>query len=550
MRKVRMREEQREKCIYSGKEIRLHDLLKEENYVQVDHPLPQSRFSDFSLDNQVLVLSGENQRKGNLTPYEWRGKDDPEWWHSFKVTVNSLPLMSAKKKAKLLAEAPDEDDFVGRNMVDTQYATRLFARMLREGLIFRGGTRAEEGNLAIDSTGQQRRDNLMRARVRTPQGGAVAMLRGLWGLSKDRENSDLHHAVDACVVAAASPKLIQRLNEYHRFKEMVIITSNGTAVWRGHDPQGVERDSEILNADELASFTEIEFPDPFAPHRFHQEVLARISETGRRYKTKGGSEWEYDFTNYSAEEKAAVRGVTISRAVQRRSGEVHEQAIWSYAQGKEPSLEKYVFLKDLSDDQLKSAVGRDDPRNAWLFDEINRRLAANNGNYLRAFANPILKPSNNPEQQPFIRRIKVRKGVVPGLELRGGHAAIGKMTGYQLFLEGKRFALYPDYAAPLEQQKQVSRPDKTATHLGALRRNDFLEITWQAKKQHVSGYLHMYESGGEVTLRRHDQPQVNHKIPQFHFFRRSIATASSIQVIRVDVLGKLYRGPKYTNELA
>lgn len=550
MRKVRMREEQCGKCIYSGKEIRLHDLLKDENYVQVDHPLPQSRFSDFSLDNQVLVLSGENLRKGNLTPFEWHGKDNREWWHSFKVIVNSLPLMSAKKKAKLLDEAPDEKEFVGRNMVDTQYATRLFARLLREGLLFRDGMRAEESNLSIDSTGQQRYDNLMRARVRTPQGGAVAMLRGLWGLSKNREASDLHHAIDACVVAAASPKLIQRLNEYHRYEEMVIITPNGTAVWRGRDPQDIKGEGEVLSADELASFTETEFPDPFAPHRFHQEVMARISENGRRYRTKSGSEWDYDFKNYADEERDAVRSITVSRAVQRRSGEVHEQSIWSYSKGQEPSLEKYVFLKDLTDDQLKDAVGRDDPRNAWLFDAIRKRLAANNGNYTRAFAEPILKPSSNPEQQPIIRRVKVRKGVVPGLGVRGGHAAIGKMTGYQLFLEGKRFALYPDYAAPREHQKQVSRPDQVATHLGALRRNDFLEITWQAKKQQVCGYLHMYESGGEVTLRRHDQPQVNHKIPQFHFFRRSIATASSIQVIRVDVLGKRYRGPKYTNELA
>lgn len=550
MRKVRMREEQCGKCIYSGKEIRLDDLLKDENYVQVDHPLPQSRFSDFSLDNQVLVLSGENLRKGNLTPYEWKGRDNSAWWHSFKVIVNSLPLMSAKKKAKLLDETPDETEFVGRNMVDTQYATRLFARLLREGLLFRDGVRAEEGNLSIDSTGRQRYDNLMRARVRTPQGSAVAMLRGLWGLSKNREESDLHHAIDACVVAAASPKLIQRLNEYHRYEEMVIITSNGTAIWRGRDPQDTKGEGEILSADELAQFTEKEFPDPFAPHRFHQEVMARISENGRRYKAKSGSEWEYDFKNYADKERDAVRSVTVSRAVQRRSGEVHEQSIWSYSKSGEPSLEKYVFLKDLTDGQLKDAVGRDDPRNAWLFDEIKRRLAANGGNYTRAFAEPILKPSNNPEQQPIIRRIKVRKGVVPGLGVRGGHAAIGKMTGYQLFLEGKRFALYPDYAATLEHQKQIARPDKAATHLGALRRNDFLEITWQAKKQQVCGYLHMYESGGEVTLRRHDQPQVNHKIPQFHFFRRSIATASSIQVIRVDVLGKRYRGPKYTNELA
>jgi CRISPR/Cas system Type II protein with McrA/HNH and RuvC-like nuclease domain len=318
IRWVRMRNEQNCKCIYSGKEIDLDRMLKDPKYVEVDHVLPKSRTADNSLDNQVLVLTGENQRKGNRTPYEWKGKADPAWWHSFKVTVLSLPLMSDKKKRKLLLEELDEAEFTSANLVDTRYVTRLFARAIREGLLFDGGEQAKDEAISPDDQGQIKMDRFMRARVRTPQGGVTSTLRGLWGLSKNREAGDLHHAIDACVAAAATPALIQRLNAYNRFNESVIITPNGTAVWR--------ETGELLSGDENEIFVEKQFPQPFHPQMFHQEVMARLSSDGRTYLTKHGEHRNYDFANYAETERANIRVVTVSRLVERHriNNELHD----------------------------------------------------------------------------------------------------------------------------------------------------------------------------------------------------------------------------------
>jgi CRISPR/Cas system Type II protein with McrA/HNH and RuvC-like nuclease domain len=323
MRKVRMRNEQDCKCMYSGNDIDLDQMLKDEKYVEVDHILPKSRTNDNSLDNQVLVLSGENQRKGNRTPYEWKGKSDPVWWHHFKVTVLALPLMSDKKKSKLLLEALDEQEFTSSNLVDTRYATRLFASVIREGLIFHGGNRAQDESINPDDKGSVKMDRYMRARVRTPQGGITSMLRGLWGLSKHRDAGDLHHAIDACVIAAATPRLIQRLNEYNRFQEEIIITSNGTAVWRESADKAL---GEVLNEDELGTFVEKDFPQPFHPNMFHQEVMARLSRDARTYMTKRGEHKTYDFRNYTFDEREKIRPVTVSRLVQRYklNNELHD----------------------------------------------------------------------------------------------------------------------------------------------------------------------------------------------------------------------------------
>lgn len=381
MRKVRMREEQQCRCMYSEKEIKLNDLLSDaqDTYCQIDHILPRSRTADNSLDNQVLVLAGENQRKGDRTPFEWRGQSDPSWWNDFQGRVRSSALMSEKKKAKLLLQDLDqatEDEFVARNIVDTRYATRLFARMVREGLLFAGNERAVEEEISPEAAASERLDRFRRNRVRTPQGGVVAKLRGLWGLSKKREDGDLHHALDACVIAAATPKLIQRVNEYHRFEENVVIQSDGAAFWR-------ETGARLSDL-EFAQFTEREFPQPFAPHAFREEVLARLSPDGKTYWTKGGRKKTCAFGNYAPGAQATVMPVLVSRLVQRkvRSNELH---------GANPQALRKVSipLKNLTSDMLDTARYPDqfiDPRRE-LFASLRNELALHDGNAESAFTN-------------------------------------------------------------------------------------------------------------------------------------------------------------------
>ncbi|MDP1682033.1 MAG: type II CRISPR RNA-guided endonuclease Cas9 [Burkholderiales bacterium] len=381
MRKVRMRNEQDCKCMYSEGEIDLNRLLRDEKYVEVDHILPKSRTNDNNLDNQVLVLTGENQRKGNRTPFEWRGKSDLDWWHSFKVRVLSLPLMSDRKKRKLLLEELDEAEFTAANLVDTRYVTRLFARAIREGLVFRGGEHALDETISPDDTGRIKLDRFMRARVRTPQGGVTAMLRGLWGLSKNRESGDLHHAVDACVIAAATPRLIQRLNQFNRFKEEVIITPDGTTVWRHETLERAE--GEILAEAEVSAFVDREFPQPFHPQMFHQEVMARLSRDGRTYLTRRGEHLHYDFANYSETERESIRPVTVSRLVQRyrRMNELHDANPKALRQVSIPLEQLTPEILQL--DRYPKQFSR---QHCLLFSALAAQLARHEGDQQAAFA--------------------------------------------------------------------------------------------------------------------------------------------------------------------
>lgn len=120
---LRLYKEHQGKCLYSGKAIDLARLI-EANYVQIDHVLPFSRTWVDSFNNKVLVLTGENQEKGNQTPYEWlNGAENSERWKVYTALVMGSHF-SPTKKQRLLTKTLDEKGFRERNLNDTRYVAR------------------------------------------------------------------------------------------------------------------------------------------------------------------------------------------------------------------------------------------------------------------------------------------------------------------------------------------------------------------------------------------------------------------------------------------
>ncbi len=178
-------------CIYSDKKIDCKRLF-EDNYVEIDHALPLSRSWDDSFNNKVLVLKSENQNKRNLTPYEWLdGKNDSLQWRTFVARVNSFSEISKEKKQKLLSHNINEDEFKSRHLNDTRYIARYLKNHIEEHLMITG-----KGKNVLATNGR-----------------ITSLLRKVWGLNKDRNLGDRHHALDAVVVACTKSKLIQQITE-------------------------------------------------------------------------------------------------------------------------------------------------------------------------------------------------------------------------------------------------------------------------------------------------------------------------------------------------
>lgn len=199
--------EQSEKCAYSQKHIPPEQLFAS-NTVQIEHVLPRSRSLDDSYMNKVLVYTQQNQNKGNLTAWEFFGASpsSPKWLR-FQAFVLSSPMWPRKKINLLTRQLPENIDeilqrFSQKNLNDTRYITSYFASLLSNSLAFP----------EIPSH--------IKRRVYSFNGQFTHVLRWHWNISKNRQENDRHHAVDAIVVACSSQGMIEKITKFFRAREL------------------------------------------------------------------------------------------------------------------------------------------------------------------------------------------------------------------------------------------------------------------------------------------------------------------------------------------
>jgi len=195
----RLAEQQNNKCPYTGKAITFYPAAANNEVniqdCEIDHVIPMSRSFNDSLNNKILCAPEANQNKRDRIPFEWfedtYGKDSQQW-SDFENTVKKMYGAPYPKRKNLLRKSWTDDDkekFLDRNLNDTRYATRHIADYLRK---------------YFDFSKSQRDDIKDVSRIQLRSGGITAFLRHMWGLNKNRKESDRHHALDALVVACST----------------------------------------------------------------------------------------------------------------------------------------------------------------------------------------------------------------------------------------------------------------------------------------------------------------------------------------------------------
>jgi len=183
-------------CPYTGERISASMIFSE---CDVDHILPYSRTLDDSFFNKTLCLTRANRQKTNKTPYEaWGG--DSECWTIIETNLKHLDDRQRWRFAPdAMVRFEEENDFLDRALVDTQYLARI-SRAYLDTLFTEGG------------------------HVWVVPGRLTEMLRRHWGLNKllnDGERGAIkaknrtdhrHHAIDAAVVAATDRSLLNRIS--------------------------------------------------------------------------------------------------------------------------------------------------------------------------------------------------------------------------------------------------------------------------------------------------------------------------------------------------
>lgn len=190
--KYRLWQEQDCFCPYSGAYI-TPEMLRDSVATQIDHIIPYSRSWDDSYMNKVLVLTTENQKKKNDTPFEYLGKTNR--WEALEVFARQLP---PKKSERLLTEIFDDKkagEWKDRALNDTRYMARLLKTHLEQSLGLGKGNR-----------------------VQTRNGSLTAHLRGVWGFAQKNRENDRHHALDAIVIASSTQSMVQTLSNWNKYE--------------------------------------------------------------------------------------------------------------------------------------------------------------------------------------------------------------------------------------------------------------------------------------------------------------------------------------------
>jgi CRISPR-associated endonuclease Csn1 len=498
--------EQQGQCAYSQQAMDLSRVLDDPNYVQIDHALPYFRSYDDSKNNKVLVLSKENQAKGNRTPYEYLtaldGGQEGDRWCAFNAWVNANKAYRLAKRNRLLRKnfgADEAKGFVDRNLNDTRYICKFFKNYVEENL-----------QLAPKPDGDSNR------RCVVVNGQLTAFLRARWGLTKNREASDRHHALDAAVVAACSHSMVKALANHARRKELEFLKEGFP------DPET----GEVINPVAFDRGRH-HFPEPWA--HFRHELQARmfsdyisvLQEDLRRLGT------------YTEHDLRALRLVFVSRAVQRRgSAAIHEATLRSPKYIVDQKSAVRLPLSKLTLARLEDVV-EGHGRNKSLVDALRQRLTEHDNDPAKAFAKPFYKPTGAGKIAPVVTSIRVISTQRTGIRLENAVAELGEMTGINVLKVKKGYFIDPVYTAPVSARLNYKAPPPDAEYQFSLTKNDLVEVTLD--NETCRGYVVMYESDGRLTLRAHDQPQ-----PDKKYFRKSIGSATLIRKLSVDVLGHIY----------
>ncbi|WP_300453824.1 type II CRISPR RNA-guided endonuclease Cas9 [Accumulibacter sp.] len=512
--KYRLFREQLDQCLYCQKALAV-DRLFEIGYSQIDHALPYSRSFDDSMNNKVVVHVACNQDKGNRTPYEFLdGATGSERWQRFIAWVHTNKAIRQAKRNRLLRVnfgTDEAGEFRARNLNDTRYICREFKRTMETHLRWHPDSSADHRCVVVS-------------------GQLTSLLRARWGLVKVRDEGDLHHAMDAAVIAAASRALVQRMANYARRKELEAVRK------RYLDPET----GEIIDIAAVRQM-ELDFPKPW-PH-FREELLGRLSPQPRLQLC--------GVPGYDDQTRAGVRPIRVSRAPTRLGlGAAHQETIRSVRGNSQSAVR--TLLRDLKMTDLPDIVGFG--RDTALIDAIRNRLEAFGGDGRKAFDDkqaPLRKPSRDPARAPVIRSVKLLGTQKSGIPIRGGIAGNGAMLRADIFAKGEQFHVVPVYVADAARAELPNRAvvafkpedqwtliDESYSFLFSLYPNDWLTIRL-SKEVREGYYVGLDRSTGGIDLWLHDRNQTQGRKGMLR--GNGIKTARAVEKYHVDLLGNLYR---------
>lgn len=133
--RIKLWEQQDHRDIYDNSEITFDEIMSGTN-LDIDHIIPFSISADDSMNNKVLTHSYNNKDKLDFTPYQWlESKSKFQDFEQRVYKLYSQELINKEKYENLVYKGDplkDPEGFIGRNISDTRYASRLTLNLLQD----------------------------------------------------------------------------------------------------------------------------------------------------------------------------------------------------------------------------------------------------------------------------------------------------------------------------------------------------------------------------------------------------------------------------------
>lgn len=413
--KLKLWQEQDGRCIYSGEVIEI-ERLTEPGYVDVDHIVPYSVCFDDRIINKVLVLAKENRQKGNRLPLQYlQGKRRDE----FIMRVNQSNLKYAKKNRLLKESIDNVAEWKQRNLQDTQYISSFLHRYIEDNLCF------------CETVGDRKR------RVTAVNGAITSYVRKRWGIRKIREDGDLHHAIDAVVIACITQAMINKISRYSYYKE---TKDNGDFV-----------------VDESTGEVVTKFPVPWT--HFLDELEIRLTQNEKNLRKQL---FDVNYDSYAEIDIDTVKPPFVSRMSNHKvTGAAHKETVRSGKLEEQGMVISKVPLSSLKLDKNGEIENYYCPESdLLLYEAIKKRLLAYGGDGKRAFAEgEFYKPKSDGTRGPLVKKVKVADvaSAVVRVQDKNGVAENDTMVRCDVFyVAGDGYYFVPIYVADTVKDKLPS----------------------------------------------------------------------------------------------
>lgn len=514
--RYRLWKEQNGHCPYTGQFIEPTKAFAVDGglYVDIDHIVPYSRSFNNSMANKVLVPTYINRNKSNKTPFECFGSDPTEW---DKLTTNVNTYIKDRKKADLIIRKDCNlrytADMKERSLTDTRYITKYVANWMESSLLFA--------------------DPKVKRPVTRINGQATATLRWQWGINglKNRSQSNLHHALDACVIAAVTPSMIDTISRYAENEELDLL----------RETESNDRRSRL--------------PEPWTG--FAKEVEARLSEN------PADTIRAFGLTNYTDEELLHIKPILISRKEEHKAtGPAHNctvKGVGFLTQTNKTTLR--VNLTSLTYEMLENMVNKE--KRMPLYDALKKQLEEYKGDPTKAFKDEFRVPTKKKDKLGIIiRKVKVFLPGTSGVKICDGIASNGDMVRVDVYTKEAKYYLIPYYVDDIAQKRVKNQAiiackdeslwpivDESYKFEFSLYKNDFIKVS-DGKEKNITGYyMGCDRSSGSINIEHHEQCCLKkgskNKVGSVSY-RIGTRNLKVFEKYRVDILGNCSKVKKET----